>query len=202
MGMHSVDAGYDTTRVTDRPDRALIEHRMRVLLSTIACEMFGVEVPDHIDENTVIPQTPASRAARAWRDEMYHLLDLTIPTTELESAPKPEPASVPTAPAANPTGQPRVITSIKLTDAADDNWRSRGACRDEDPELFFPIGDSGPALLQTEQAKAICRRCKVADECLSWALAGQPYGVAGGMSEAERAALKRRTAAHTVRVAA
>ena len=41
------------------------------------------------------------------------------------------------------------------------DWRHRAICRDEDPELFFPIGNTGPALLQIEQAKAVCRRCPV-----------------------------------------
>ncbi len=75
------------------------------------------------------------------------------------------------------------------------DWRHRAACRDEDPELFFPIGNTGPALLQIEEARAVCRRCTVREECLQWALeSGQDHGVWGGLSEDERRALKRRTA--------
>ncbi|WAX81555.1 WhiB family transcriptional regulator [Streptomyces sp. KMM 9044] len=74
-----------------------------------------------------------------------------------------------------------------------DDWRTRAACRDEDPDLFFPIGTSGPALFQTEQAKAVCRRCAVQQQCLDWAMeSGQSLGVWGGTSETERRALKRR----------
>ncbi len=77
-----------------------------------------------------------------------------------------------------------------------DNWRSSAACRTEDPDLFFPIGTSGPALMQTEQAKAVCRQCPVREQCLEWALeTGQSLGVWGGTSETERRALKRRIAA-------
>ncbi|NBU30017.1 MAG: WhiB family transcriptional regulator, partial [Actinobacteria bacterium] len=50
------------------------------------------------------------------------------------------------------------------------DWRHDAACRDADPELFFPIGNTGPALGQIEQAKAICRTCSVMDDCLRWAL--------------------------------
>ena len=75
------------------------------------------------------------------------------------------------------------------------DWRNRAACLDEDPELFFPIGNTGPALLQIEEAKAVCRRCEVVDTCLKWALeTGQDAGVWGGLSEDERRALKRRNA--------
>jgi WhiB family transcriptional regulator, redox-sensing transcriptional regulator len=82
------------------------------------------------------------------------------------------------------------------------DWRHRAACRDEDPELFFPIGNTGPALLQIEDAKAVCRRCDVVDQCLQWALeSGQDAGVWGGMSEDERRALKRRAARARSRMA-
>jgi len=74
------------------------------------------------------------------------------------------------------------------------DWRHEAACREVDPELFFPIGNSGPALLQIEEAKQVCRRCSVTEECLRWAIeSGQDAGVWGGMSEDERRALKRRT---------
>ncbi|MEE6273625.1 WhiB family transcriptional regulator [Georgenia wangjunii] len=75
------------------------------------------------------------------------------------------------------------------------DWRHDAACLTEDPELFFPIGNTGPALVQIEEAKAVCQRCPVLDTCLKWALEnGQDAGVWGGLSEDERRALKRRTA--------
>lgn len=74
----------------------------------------------------------------------------------------------------------------------------KAACRDEDPELFFPIGTSGPALLQVEQAKSVCRNCSAIDSCLKWALeSDQEAGVWGGTSEEERKAIKRRSGNRT-----
>ena len=74
-------------------------------------------------------------------------------------------------------------------------WRNRAACVDESPEPFFPIGNTGPASLQIEEAKAVCRRCEVVEACLAWAFeSGQDAGVWGGLSEDERHALKRRHA--------
>jgi WhiB family transcriptional regulator, redox-sensing transcriptional regulator len=75
------------------------------------------------------------------------------------------------------------------------DWRHRALCRDMDPELWFPVGTSGPALLQVAEAKTVCRRCPVSTECLAYALeTGQNDGVWGGMSEDERRSLKRRNA--------
>ena len=73
------------------------------------------------------------------------------------------------------------------------NWYDRAACQSEDPELFFPIGTTGPAQLQVLEAKRICARCPVQSECLRLAiLIGMDYGVWGGTSEGERRALRRR----------
>src|SRR6478735_390061 len=67
------------------------------------------------------------------------------------------------------------------------DWRHRAACLTEDPELFFPVGNTGPALMQIQEAKKVCKRCDVREACLQWALdAGQDHGVWGGLSEDER----------------
>lgn len=74
-------------------------------------------------------------------------------------------------------------------------WRNDAACLDGEPELFFPIGNANPALVQAEEAKAVCHQCEVALTCLTWAIeSGQDTGVWGGLSEDERRALKRRNA--------
>jgi WhiB family redox-sensing transcriptional regulator len=71
-------------------------------------------------------------------------------------------------------------------------WRNRAACLEENPELFVPIGNTGPALME---AKAVCRRCEVTEDCLSWAMGSrQEEGVWGGLAAEERRALRRRNA--------
>jgi WhiB family transcriptional regulator, redox-sensing transcriptional regulator len=71
-------------------------------------------------------------------------------------------------------------------------WLQEASCLDEDPELFFPVGSTGPAIVQIERARAICMRCSVRAECLEWALStGQDAGVWGGLSEEERREIRR-----------
>jgi WhiB family transcriptional regulator, redox-sensing transcriptional regulator len=67
----------------------------------------------------------------------------------------------------------------------------RGACRGEDPELFFPVTAAGPALAQVLAAKAVCFRCAVRAACLSYALATGQAGIWGGTTQEERAAMRR-----------
>ncbi|GAA1436500.1 hypothetical protein GCM10009616_36470 [Microlunatus lacustris] len=97
------------------------------------------------------------------------------------------------------------VTTVRVIERGSEqamDWRHKAACLDEDPELFFPIGNTGPALLQIDEAKQVCRRCDVRDACLQWALeAGQDHGVWGGLSEDERRALKRRAARARIRTA-
>ena len=72
-------------------------------------------------------------------------------------------------------------------------WQSDAACSTADPDLFFPVSSSGPALRQVAQAKAICARCRIQQACLGYALdAGPVQGIWGGTTEAERQLLRQR----------
>ena len=70
-----------------------------------------------------------------------------------------------------------------------DDWREQAECKDDPtPDLWFvPAGDRHGIAA----AKAICRRCPVAAECLAEALADPSIvGVWGGLGEGERAKLR------------
>jgi len=80
------------------------------------------------------------------------------------------------------------------------DWGDQAACRTENPELFFPVGTTGPARRQLAEAKSVCHRCPVTAACLAWALdTGQRYGVWGGLSEDERHELQGRSTRTSVR---
>ena len=71
----------------------------------------------------------------------------------------------------------------------DENWSQRAACRDEDPELFFAPGEGWVAAdePQIDEAKAVCRRCEVAGDCLMWAFqTGDKHAIMGLTTPDER----------------
>jgi WhiB family redox-sensing transcriptional regulator len=66
-------------------------------------------------------------------------------------------------------------------------WWDLAACRTADPELFFPVTESGPGVRQVAQAKAMCAACGVRLQCLDFATTTrQAHGVWGGTTERER----------------
>lgn len=78
-------------------------------------------------------------------------------------------------------------------DLQNELWRGHAACRGMEPDMFFPIGTTGPALDQIEASKAICSVCDVRDDCLDFALStNQESGVWGETSEEERKRLRKR----------
>jgi hypothetical protein len=73
------------------------------------------------------------------------------------------------------------------------DWRERALCREVDPELFFPVAPRGPRWFeQIAEAKRVCQGCEVRTQCLGFALVHIAEGVAGGLDEDERRALRRR----------
>ncbi len=80
----------------------------------------------------------------------------------------------------------------RTVDWGTDDWRRVAACRHTEPDLFFPIGTTGPAVDQIDAAKGVCRSCEAQEPCLDFALAtNQESGVWGGTSEEERRKLRR-----------
>lgn len=89
-----------------------------------------------------------------------------------------------------------ILASSLALGSADYTWRNQATCRDTDPELFFPIGTTGQALLQIAKAKSVCCECPVNVECLEFALeTNQDTGIWGGTSEEERRQIRREAAA-------
>ena len=75
------------------------------------------------------------------------------------------------------------------------DWQMHGVCRGVDSSMFFhPDGERGRARMARElRAKEMCRRCPVIAQCRAHALAvEEPYGIWGGLSEAERELLLKR----------
>lgn len=72
------------------------------------------------------------------------------------------------------------------------DWQMRAHCRGVESSVFFsPEGERGRARAARERrAKALCQHCSVLAECRTHALAiAEPFGVWGGLTEAERAAV-------------
>lgn len=78
------------------------------------------------------------------------------------------------------------------------DWQELAACRRHDNTLFFGP-DHGESELEKQarelRAKAVCETCPVAEPCLEFAMeTNQKYGIWGGLTDKERASLKRRRA--------
>jgi WhiB family redox-sensing transcriptional regulator len=88
-----------------------------------------------------------------------------------------------------------LASSLALANA-DYTWRSLAVCRGTDPDLFFPVGTTGQALVQIARAKEVCDECPVRVECLDYAIAtNQDSGIWGGLDEEQRRSIRRLNAA-------
>jgi WhiB family transcriptional regulator, redox-sensing transcriptional regulator len=78
------------------------------------------------------------------------------------------------------------------------DWQEQAACRGYDNTQFFGP-DFGESELEKQareaKAKTVCQTCPVAEPCLEFAMdTNQKYGIWGGLTDKERASLKRRRA--------
>lgn len=86
----------------------------------------------------------------------------------------------------------RRATALARADELKAFVEARAACRGLDVNVFFPDPEDAAGIAA---AKGVCGRCLARAECLEWAqTTREPYGVWGGLTEVERARLRRRTA--------
>ena len=72
------------------------------------------------------------------------------------------------------------------------DYRHRALCRDDEPELFYPLGEGDAFAEQIAMAKEICEACPVRAECLDEALSLRELdGIWGGTTGGERRELLR-----------
>lgn len=70
----------------------------------------------------------------------------------------------------------------------DHGWRDEAACRELDPDLFFPTDKAGE-----KEAVAHCAGCPVQGACLDFAVTTRQYdGVWGGLGEDDRQRMRPR----------
>ncbi|MDQ4057665.1 MAG: WhiB family transcriptional regulator [Actinomycetota bacterium] len=89
-----------------------------------------------------------------------------------------------------------ILPAVEDADRLD--WQEQAACRDYDNVLFFGP-DHGESELEKQaretRAKSVCQTCPVIEPCLEFAMeTNQKYGIWGGLTDKERASLKRRRA--------
>lgn len=79
-----------------------------------------------------------------------------------------------------------VLDNFALDDQ-DHDWTLRAACKNADPDLFFP--ERGQS---TAAAKAICRTCPVRTACLEYSIKHDiRHGIWGGEPEDMRRGIRK-----------
>lgn len=77
------------------------------------------------------------------------------------------------------------MSIFDITDDEPGGWHRHAACLGMDVNIFFPDPKASAA-----EAKRVCRRCPVAEACLT-EHSREPFGVFGGLGPDGREALRR-----------
>lgn len=78
------------------------------------------------------------------------------------------------------------------------DWVELALCREVGSEMFYPPDDKPVARDFYSNAKSVCRRCEVIEECFEYGLR-ETYGVWGGTSPSERAKIRESRGIHNKR---
>ena len=69
---------------------------------------------------------------------------------------------------------------VKVLNTPPGAWVEDAACRDRDPDLWWPEGND---MARRYEAQEICLGCPVAEQCLQYALdTRQVFGIWGGLT--------------------
>ena len=85
-----------------------------------------------------------------------------------------------------------------MSHETDDNgpqvWRLRAACREADPDLFYPSPDNpNDAVAPKRVIETYCNHCPVVADCLEFAVQqGETFGIWGATTPRQRVELKLR----------
>ncbi|WP_405433832.1 WhiB family transcriptional regulator [Micromonospora sp. NBC_00617] len=80
---------------------------------------------------------------------------------------------------------------------AREDWWERAACRGIDVDVFYPLPNDRVA---EARALLVCAQCPIRARCRRYAISNrETYGIWGGMTEQQRAALLRRRPAASQR---
>jgi WhiB family redox-sensing transcriptional regulator len=83
-----------------------------------------------------------------------------------------------------------IALSLDIPITEERPWAVFAACKDQDPDTFFPLSADGE-----RKAIRICQGCSVQMECLEFALeTNARFGIWGGQTEKQRKALLRQIA--------
>lgn len=97
-----------------------------------------------------------------------------------------------------PIGLRALMTDLPLTPLDADDWMQEAACKGLPADWFFPTNKRLPlegehATYSDKQAKNVCKKCPVQEQCLDYALSEDiDLGIWAGMGNRER---KRQKAA-------
>lgn len=70
-----------------------------------------------------------------------------------------------------------------------ERWMQFAACRETDPEIFFPTDEER----STKLARLVCGECPVLHECRQWAMDDPDQeGIAGGLTAGERKRIREK----------